>query len=199
MPSLRKNLAKQIDDNEEATVLALILATGMRMGGDKVRGDVPAYGASNLRKKHVTMKGNKAHLDFVGKHGVHIEQDVELEPKLARAIRNRIESAPDDESPIFASSPQKIRDKLAEVTGGKFKVHDLRTYTATALALEEVTKQELPKDAKDAMKKKKQVATVVSSKLGNTPQMAMNSYISPQVWSNWDAWIEGIGNDGPSH
>jgi DNA topoisomerase IB len=57
---------------------------------------------------------------------------------------------------------------------------------ANTTALKEVKTIEPPKTKQEFLKKRKEVATTVSQQLGNDPSMALNSYINPTVFSNWD-------------
>jgi len=52
-------------------------------------------------------------------------------------------------------------------------------------ALAEIAKMTPPKDQKSYKKKVKQVAKVVSDKLGNKPAEALKSYINPEVFWAW--------------
>jgi len=44
-----------------------------------------------------------------------------------------------------------------------------------------------PKDEKTYKKQVLEVAKVISAKLGNTPTVALQSYIAPQVFAQWRA------------
>jgi DNA topoisomerase IB len=69
--------------------------------------------------------------------------------------------------------------------GGNFKVKDFRTHHGTATALEEVAKMPKPANEKEYKKAVMAVAKIVAQKLGNTPTIALQSYISPTVFADW--------------
>jgi len=52
-----------------------------------------------------------------------------------------------------------------------------------------VNEMEAPINEKEYKKKVKEVAKQVSAKLGNTPTVALQSYISPVVFAEWKARI----------
>jgi DNA topoisomerase IB len=55
----------------------------------------------------------------------------------------------------------------------------------TRLAVDAMKKIKAPLNEKEYKKAVKEVATQVSSKLGNTPTIALQSYINPSVWGQW--------------
>jgi DNA topoisomerase IB len=73
-------------------------------------------------------------------------------------------------------------------------VKDLRTYHANTTAADEIAKHKTaPKSKQEFLQRRKEVATKVSARLGNTPVMALNSYINPSVFDPWlkdPSWLE---------
>jgi DNA topoisomerase IB len=59
----------------------------------------------------------------------------------------------------------------------------------TKTAMAEVEKLPRPKNEAQYKKAVRVVADVVSKKLGNTPTVALQSYISPTVFAEWRAGI----------
>lgn len=187
LPDIRRKIEGDIDESEEAAVLYLIDKTGFRIGGDDDTGaDVQAYGATTLRSKHVTVNGDKVRFKFTGKKGVEIVKKVE-DPQLARIIRERKERIGRGRGPLFDTTDGSVRRYLNEIAPG-FQVKDFRTYQGTAQALRAIEKvKRIPKTEAAFKKARREVGKVVANYLGNTPAIALKSYIDPAVWSKWRA------------
>lgn len=173
-----KKLAPKARDS--AAVIQLISKTGFRIGSDDDTGaDVKAHGATTLEGSHVKVKGDTMTFDFIGKKGVNIKKTL-VDANLAKYIQAKKRQNGDGK--LFDTDDASVRDYFHASGGKDFKVKDFRTWNATNLALEEMQKPPVPKDEKEFKAKQKQVATVVSQHLGNTPKVAMESYIDPAVW-----------------
>jgi HK97 family phage portal protein len=174
--------------NDEAGALTLIRRLGMRPGSNSNTGaKVQAHGATNLKAKHVKLNDDgSATLDFTGKDGVHIVLKTKDE-KVIDVLRSR-KIGKGDEDPLFKTNEEKVRNYFRGPGGvpPEFLLKDLRTLKANTTALKEVKTIEPPKTKQEFLKKRKEVATTVSQQLGNDPSMALNSYINPTVFSNWD-------------
>ena len=68
---------------------------------------------------------------------------------------------------IFPVSDSQMRNYFDGLTNGRFKRKDLRTLSAHRLA-------------KQSDGSKKEIAKVVSAELGNTPAVAIKSYVDPK-------------------
>jgi DNA topoisomerase IB len=178
LPTIDKHI--QNNSSEEAAVLRLIRKTGLRIGGDADTGaDKQAYGATTLLKDHVKDEGGKTKLDFVGKKGVNISHDVDDEI-LANELKERAKSG----GKLYNTTDAKVRDYLHGIAPG-FKVKDLRTVVATEEAQKAISDIPSPTDLKSYVKAITEVGKMVSAKLGNTPTVALASYIPPEVFSGW--------------
>lgn len=167
---------------EAAQVLALILATGIRVGsGRETNAKVQSYGATTLLGRHVVVKGGKVSLQYTGKKG--IQRNVPInDPRIAAELKKRKRaSGPDGKLfKVAATSMRKYTDSL---DGGAFTPHDFRTMMGTNIAAAEVAK--LPKAKNEAEFKQISmgIAKKVAAQLGNTPTVALQSYIDPTVWA----------------
>jgi len=197
-----------------AGIALLMRHTGMRIGGGGTAGQPgmtdgkPTYGASTLRRKHVSIDGDKATLEYVGKSGV--PHKVEIDDKdLVETFKTFMKSEGGPETPLWkaAEEPNKRqRDKvpnrrhtaarIKKLDPG-FKNKDFRTLVANEHASRKVleiikkppappkgkkgkppTKAELKKHAKGVIN---EVAKHVAKKLGNTPSVALARYTHPGV------------------
>lgn len=163
-----------------AMTVRLIAQTGMRNGTEP---DGETFGASNLRMEHVTVEGNTLRLQFPGKGGKAHDLTV-TDKVLADYVKTRKASGAET---VFPHEGADTLDYFQSLSGAaKFKVHDLRTWYATVYADHLVTtavKAGLaPTTAKEQKAFRKQIAETVSARLGNTPAVALKTYIHPKVW-----------------
>jgi DNA topoisomerase I len=185
LPGLREQIAKDLksDDpaiRETATLIHLIDKTGFRIGSDKDTGaDKKAFGASTLESRHVKIDGDRIRFSFIGKKGVRIHKTLD-DKTLADILKPRLER----KGPLFDASDGDARQYMEEHAPGHTP-KDYRTYHGTQIALERISKMPIPKNEKELKKATKKVATVVSDFLGNTPTIALKSYIDPAVFSKW--------------
>jgi DNA topoisomerase-1 len=186
------SLEKQIDadalgqgkNREEANTLRLVQLTGFRIGSTKDTGaETQAFGASTLLKKHATIDGDTVTFEFWRKHGVPIKKSV-TDSQLAREIESRKAG---DRDRLFATTDAKVRKYLHALPGGaEFKVHDFRTWNGTSVALKVAAEMPAPTNAKEFSAAKLAVAKQVAAHLGNTPHVALKSYIAPHVFQHWE-------------
>ena len=185
LPSLREKISEDLssddpDTREAASVLYMIDKTGFRIGSDSDTGaDKKAFGASTMLAKHVKVNGDKTTFKFTGKKGVQVRKTVEDE-QLAQILSERKEQG----GRLFSTSDKKVRDYMSSRAKG-FSPKDFRTWHGTAEALKAISKMPKPKDAKAFKASQKKVGKIVSDFLGNTPTVALASYIDPAVFSKW--------------
>lgn len=181
--------------DDSAAALLLIRRLGMRPGSDRDTGaEKAAHGATNLKADHVEVTGDVVKLDFTGKKGVHIQLEMH-DPYVAQVISKRLETREGQER-LFDTDEQKTRDYM-RTRGGvppEFLLKDLRTVRANVVALQEVQSKggEVPKNKTEFRRWRKQVAEKVSAQLGNTPTLALASYINPAVFTPWvedEGWV----------
>jgi DNA topoisomerase-1 len=174
--------ATRTDRSDTAAAVRLMLLTGMRPGGEaNTQAEKQAYGATTLRKDHVSVDGNLIRFDFTGKKGVRIRGSVS-DPALATLIERKL-GEPGDK--LFDTSAAKANQFVKATAGGDYKSKDLRTMKANEVAAEFVRALPVPRTSKERMESIKAVATAVSQQLGNTPAVALKDYINELVFSPW--------------
>ena len=189
MPQLQARIDRDImsggPDSDQALKLRMVSITGMRNGGDDGGGKVEAFGVSNLLTSHAKVTGSHIALDFIGKKGVRQIHSLD-DSQIARHILKR---QAEGGGRIFAGNSDKTFGYLTKISGGKFKVHDFRTWNATMLGAataEKIAKRgELPTNDKEFAAFQKRVSKVVARQLGNTPAMALRAYIHPLVFEDY--------------
>jgi DNA topoisomerase I len=185
-PSLIKKVRQDSKYSEAALVLYLISKTGFRIGSNsETRARVKAFGASTLRCSHVSVDGNKLSFEFTGKKGIQVNK-VLKHNFLSREIERRCYGSADQQ--IFRTTDDEIRAYLTSIQEGSgFNVKDFRTYLGTLIAFRKIKNMPVPKNRRDFKKYRKKVGQIVSKELGNSPAIALDSYIAPEVFGNWES------------
>lgn len=170
---------------ENAECARLVMSTGIRPGSDSdTKAKVKAFGATTLEGQHVVNEGGRVRLRFVGKKGVAIDLPVE-DSQIASALLDRSKKAGSSGRLFPKTSGASLLDYTHTLDGGGFKTKDFRTLLATRSAMNEIKKAEPPKNERDYKKRVMEIAKAVSSRLGNTPTVALQSYINPIVFAPW--------------
>jgi DNA topoisomerase-1 len=188
---LDERLAADAPHDETAASVLVMRRTGMRPGSDQQRSgklDAPdTFGATNLRARHATVEGDTVRFAFVGKGAKDLVIEA-TDPLLARVVSSRLAARSGDER-LFATNEVAARRYIQAHAGPGFESKDLRTLHGTTLARELVAGLDVPASSTAAAKARRDVATHVASKLGNTPAVALESYIDPAVFSRagWPA------------
>ena len=182
MPKFEEDLRASLDSDPHAAPLLLVKLVGLRIGGEaSLKGEEQAFGATTLEKRHVQVDGNKIYLDYIGKHQVHIRQSVE-DPQLAAHMKALLETKGDTQQ-IFSVNDDQARERMKEMVPGSTP-KDLRTRVGTAEALDFVSKQPPPANAKELQALKIGAWKAASARLGNNWQQARDSYVNPIVFSH---------------
>jgi len=193
MPKLDSALARDLHPdrmNPDAIAVGIMRHTGCRVGDESaVRGRLvrdATYGATTLRAKHVTVNpSGSVTLDFVGKDGVRQKLLIK-DPVLAAAITKQKGDKKGNDR-IFPDSVNNnsTMKYLRDATGlPHAKNHDLRTHMANSVALASKGTRK-PKTRKEFREKRKAIGEKVAKQLGNTPAVALGTYINPIVFADW--------------
>jgi DNA topoisomerase I len=179
-------LAKTPEKRDVADCLGLVMAMGIRPGSDRdTKAAKKAYGATTLEGQHVVTEGDTTYLRYTGKKGVALNLPV---PKAwAKAIQERADKAGPSGRLFGGVTDAMLRDHVHTLDGGGFKTKDFRTHLGTSTAAELVETMEVPKTQAEYRKAVMEVAKKVSTVLGNTPVIALQSYINPSVFGAWKA------------
>jgi len=180
---------------EEAACLHLIMTTGIRPGSNKdTQAKKKAYGATTLEGRHVVVDNKgKVNLQFTGKKGVDLNIPV-TDKAVAKDLISRSKVAGTN-GKLFNINEKSLLSYTHTQDGGSFKTKDFRTLLGTKTAMEEVEKTKAPSTQKEYIKSVMKVAKTVSTKLGNTPTIALQAYIYPGVFAKWKISYEGKHND----
>jgi hypothetical protein len=86
---------------------------------------------------------------------------------------------------IFPTVDEVSLGKYAHTLGSGYKTKNFRTHLGTSTARRLVAGMTPPKTEKELSQKIKTVGKMVSMLLGNTPDVALASYINPDVFHGW--------------
>jgi len=153
------------------------------------------YGITTLTKRHARVRGNRITFAFRGKGKAQIRAVV-VDDELADAVAELLELP--GGSRLFRYrfnggycnlTAERLNDYIGEYLGEEFTAKDFRTWGGTllgAIALAEAGPAESETEAKrivaGAMRR-------VGERLGNTPAVARESYVSPVVV---EQYLEGV-------
>ena len=185
-PSLFKRIKRDMPTSEAALALYLIAQTGFRVGSDaETLAAVKAFGASTLKCAQVNIDGDSIAFDFTGKKGIRVNKTIK-DKFLAHSITGRCRAGPDKR--IFNTTDDGIRAYLSKISGGRgFTVKDFRTYLGTLAAFHKINSMPVPANGRETRRYTREVGKTVAQELGNTPSIALNSYVSPEVFCAWES------------
>lgn len=184
LPALDEALGRDAETDGTAAAVYLMRTMGIRNGSETDTGaDKFAYGATNLRARHILVDGDNVTLDFDSKDNQHITLPV-TDERLKSILRARKDGKGDDDQ-IFGTNGAKTNAYLKKHTRDDFMIKDLRTYYANQEAIAIVASMPKPQTAAEFKKARMDVGRQVAALLGNTPTIALKSYISPAVFNTW--------------
>ena len=168
---------------EHAEVTKLIMKTGIRPGSEKdTKAKVKAYGATTLEGRHVVVDKAKVNLQFVGKKGIELNISIKDE-FVSNMLRTK--KAGDNDQLFRNVNDGSLRSYVDKFNGRGFKTKDFRTEVANDTAEKAMSEMSRPKSKKEYKKSVVKVAKIVAGKLGNTPAVALKSYINPGIFGQW--------------
>lgn len=177
-----RNDMKKPETREVSIVLALINHTGIRPGSStNTKAAKQAYGATTLKAEHVRDGGTR--LKFTGKKGVALDIKV-TDPTLIKVLAEKSKGKSKGEN-LFNVDDTNLREYTKTKDGGGFNPKDFRTAKGTEAAIAAMAGLKPPKNEAEYKKLVKKIATEVSKQLGNTPTIALQSYIDPTVFASW--------------
>jgi DNA topoisomerase-1 len=200
LPDLREAMSEDMDnetlDRARVSAIAtrLINRAWFRVGTEKYAKESKTFGITTLRKKHVTVRGQRIAFDFQGKHKSVIRTTL-VDAELADAIKELLAQPKGTrlfryewDGGLCALTGAKLNEYVREHLGDEFTAKDFRTWGGTLIAgvaLAERGPAETEAEAKRAVTA---VMRRVGSELGNTPAVARSSYVSPAVI---DQYLDG--------
>lgn len=170
---------------DAADCLKLIMMTGIRPGSEEdTQAEVQAYGATTLQGSHIVQTKSGVELHFVGKKGVNLKIPV-TDLATSRMLLKRAREAGPSGKLFPGTNGSHLLAYTHTMDGGSFRTKDFRTHLGTQVALKAVQKMPRPTTQAGYQKAVTEVARLVAKRLGNTPTVALTSYINPTVFGEW--------------
>jgi DNA topoisomerase I len=184
LPKLRRKIEADLKgqptscDAVIAAVIRLIDATYMRVGNEEYAKNNKSFGATTLRNRHASVKGETLRIAYAGKHG--IKRSVTVSDRALARIARRTQDLPGQNLFEFLDASgcarpvgsADVNAYIREATGEEFTAKDFRTWAASVIAFEELL-AEAPGV--------KSMIEPVAEALGNTVAIARKSYVHPKL------------------
>jgi DNA topoisomerase-1 len=172
-----------------AAAVRLMDRGALRVGGKEHSGQLEAFGATTLQRRHVEVQGTEVHLAFRGKSGSEWDltlrdadlaeffSGVPLTPRKAPAVCYPVMSGRRKEWKTI--SAEAVNEYLTEIAGLEFTAKDFRTWQGTMAAARSLARSHRSgATSPEAVR----IAVQASAELlHNTPTVARESYIDPRV------------------
>jgi DNA topoisomerase-1 len=187
LPKLRKRVEADLRKRRLAreTVVAAVvrlLDTGrIRVGNEAYAKSNKSYGATTLRTRHAKVLGRTVKMRFKAKSG--IERELSITDRTLSRIVRQCQDLPgqnlfqylDEEGVAQPISSTDVNDYIREATGGDFTAKHFRTWSASAIAFEQLCAA-----GEEGVGLKSLLAPVAEA-LGNTPAISRKSYVHPAL------------------
>ncbi|RJS93071.1 DNA topoisomerase IB [Salinisphaera sp. Q1T1-3] len=197
LPTMRRATGQHLarEDHSRECVLAcmvrLIDTAYFRPGSARYAAENASYGLTTMRSKHLSIEGDTLVFDYQGKSGKQQHREV-ADARLARIVAELDDLPGYEIFKYYDTNGQRIdvdsadlNDYIHDVMGDAFSAKDFRTWAGTSLAA--LALDEIGPGDDDNSRQKNVVAAVkrVAAHLGNTPAIARESYIHPQVITHY--------------
>jgi DNA topoisomerase IB len=205
LPKLRKKVERDLRKRKisRERVLACsvrLLDRGFfRIGSEDYAEENDTYGLATMRKRHVTVKGDRVTFDYEAKGGkrrVQVVGDRAISG-LVRTLRKR--QGGGHELLAYRNGRRwrdvrsdEINNYIKEVIGEEHSAKDFRTWNATVLAAVVLAGAARERDMSTKggrNRAKRDAVKHVAHYLGNTPAVCRASYIDPRVFDRFDGGL----------
>jgi|SRR5436190_1162611 DNA topoisomerase I len=195
LPRLRRRVAKDLKRPAMGRERVLACAARLldrgffRIGSEDYAEENDTYGIATMRRRHVTVSGDRITFDYESKGGQRRVQSIG-DPEVAAIVRT-LKRRKGGRGELFDIRSQDINEYVKRASGGDFTAKDFRTWSATVLAAVALAVSgEAANGSKTARKRAKTRAVKeVARYLGNTPAVARASYIDPRVFDRFDGGL----------
>jgi DNA topoisomerase I len=188
LPKLRRRVDQDLREPalRRETVLAAIVrlldTEHIRVGNEEYARENKSYGATTLRRRHLSSNGGKLMMRFTGKYGIEHEVPV-TGTNLKRIIKRLQELAGqmlfqyfDHDGELHHVTSTEVNDYIRSAAGEEFTAKHFRTWGASVIAFDQMLEK-----AKDARITVKTVIEPVAEALGNTPAISRKAYVHPRL------------------
>jgi DNA topoisomerase I len=174
----KRNLSR---DTVIAAIVRLLDTGCIRVGNEAYAKENKSFGATTLRGRHAKVSGRTVRMRFKAKSGIERELRV-TDATLSRIVRKcqdlpgqhlfQYVNGDGDPQPVSSTD---VNDYIREATGEDFTAKHFRTWSASALAFEQICAAGEEGLGLNAM------LAPVAEALGNTPAISRKSYVHPAL------------------
>lgn len=193
LPAFRKKSIEYLKTRgwNREKVLALVCMTldecGIRIGNSSYAKRNQTYGLTTLRRKHVDIENEELHFSFSGKKG--IDREVEIHDEELTKLIQKSAELPGYEIFRYKENgnfhnidSHDVNEYIRENMGEQFSSKYFRTWVGCRTAVEAYP-EALEIHAESPRKKFSNIVLkLVAEVLGNTPTVAQNYYVHPQIY-----------------
>ena len=187
LPRIRRRLGRDLEADPGtqlfalAALVSLIDRLGIRVGNRDYMEENGSYGATTLKRRHMRLLPDRIVLKYKAKGGVRVQQTLK-NPRLQRVLQE-IDDLPgadlftwlDAQGDPHPLRSETVNEYLQEISGEDHTAKTFRTWLGTLRAYQTA------EAAGDSRLTVKAMATAAAAQLGNTPTIARNSYIHPEI------------------
>ncbi|HSP86678.1 MAG TPA: hypothetical protein VLN45_00975 [Ignavibacteriaceae bacterium] len=200
LPLIRKRIEKDlknkslIKDKVLATIVKLLEKSLIRIGNEIYAEQNNSYGLTTLQDKHLRINGSTLNFNFIGKSGKSLKL-VLTDKTLARLIK-KCQDLPgqqlfqylDEEGKRQPVDSADVNGYLNSIIEKNFTAKDFRTWGATVVAAEKLSK--LPLSDNEIENNRNIVSAIkqTANELNNTFAICRKYYVHPQIV---EAYLDG--------
>lgn len=191
---LRLNISRDMQSPDERIALTALIIAVMDRSAERIGNDDSAdnghFGVTGFRKKHITVVGNKSHLEYVGKSGTKHDKSIS-DLRIAKALKKAIKNSPGkfifETSDGFRIKSDKVNRYLEPFN---ISAKDLRGYNANKWIIELLKKSDskwqlVSDDVKKARKERKKIfnkaVKETADRVGHGAATLKKHYMIPEL------------------
>lgn len=187
---LRQKVTKDMKSDDErtrltATAIALMDCTAERIGNDSSAAN-GHIGVTGLKKKHVTISGDRVKLKYVGKSGVEHEKEF-TDGRIAKVLREQMKKVKDGDFLLTTEKGLKIKGDQVNgyLKGYGVTAKDIRGYAANHMVVNSLKNRKMPSDEKERKKVMSEVLQKVAEQVGHGKGTLRTHYLLPNIESDY--------------
>lgn len=182
---LRTNISRDIQSEDERLALTALVVGLMDRTAERIGNDDSAenghFGVTGFQKKHISVVGNKVHLDYIGKSGKEHEKSFSDE-RIAKALKKAIKNAPGkfifETSDGFRIKSDKVNRYLEPFN---ISAKDIRGYNANRWIIEQLHKAKKADTAKERKKIFNKAVKETALRVGHGSGTLKKHYMIPEL------------------
>jgi DNA topoisomerase I len=176
-----------------AGILKILATCFLRPGSEVYATKNGSFGIATLRRRHVSVTGDRIRFDFNGKSGKRHMREIR-DRRLARLLRDLMRYPGEvfkfrsESGAVMDVRRQHINEYIKETMGERFSAKDFRTWAGTLLCACALAREGVDPDASPTARKRRIAAAIreVAQQLGNTPAVCRASYVFPAVLERYE-------------